>query len=262
MARRWTKSEEKFYRNELIELYVNKNMTINEVGGVLGLYPQSIYDRLKRLGVPTQPWKKKNYLKKRTHVRFPSKSEDLAEFIGIMLGDGHISHFQVVVHLGTKEKSYALHVSTLMDRLFEVKSKISTRKTGHKDVYFGSVDVVKWLMDEHGLVHNKVKSQASIPNWIYTDPLFVTGCTRGLFDTDGSVYALRFGIQISFTNYSIPLLQSMRKMLLFLNYNPSKVGKRDVYLTRKNEVVDFFQTVKPQNKKHVRRFEQIMKTRR
>ena len=106
---------------------------------------------------------KKNYLKKRNDVKIPNKrSEDLAEFFGIMLGDGHVSHFQVVVSLGNKEEIYAEHVSMLIKKIFKTNAKISLRSTGYRDVYLGSVDITSWLLKQ-GLVSNKVKSQVDVP---------------------------------------------------------------------------------------------------
>lgn len=40
MARRWTTEEEDFYREELLELYVRQNKTINEVGAILSISPK------------------------------------------------------------------------------------------------------------------------------------------------------------------------------------------------------------------------------
>lgn len=81
---------------------------------------------------------------------------------------------------------------------------------------------------------------------------------KGFFDTDGSVYKLRFGTQISFTNKSLPLLQSTRRMLLLLGYQPSSISGYRVYLTKQKSILRFFKEIKPANPKHLVRFRNLI----
>jgi hypothetical protein len=203
MARHWTEDEENFYRSQLIELYINQNKTIEEVGPILNIKWQTVYDRLKRLDVPTHPERSRS-----------------AEFFGMMLGDGHLSHFQI-------------------------------------NVYLGSVKATQWLQNE-GLVFDKVKSQVDAPTWIFEKESYMKHCLRGFFDTDGSIYELKFGIQISLTNYSIPLLMSLQQMLIALEYNVSAISSHRLYLTKISDVERFFTEIAPQNPKHNERFEKFI----
>ncbi|MFA6076515.1 MAG: LAGLIDADG family homing endonuclease [Candidatus Paceibacterota bacterium] len=254
MVRRWTKKEEGKYRSELFKIYVKQNKSLGEVSKILDISEQAVFRRLGRLGIKTQPHLKKNYLKKRIDVRIPDKySEDLAEFFGIMLGDGHISHFQVVVSLGNKEEKYAEYVKSLIKKIFKTNVKISLRSKGYRDVYLGSVAITSWLLKE-GLVHNKVKSQVDVPMWIFSKNNFIKRFLRGFFDTDGSVYKLKYGIQVSFCNRSLPILLSLQKMLKKLEYNPSRLSSYNMYLTKREDVKRFFQEIKPSNPKHVSRY--------
>jgi len=257
MARKWTEKEEEIYYDELYNLYVLKNKTIGEISKILSIEQSSVHKRLVRLSIDTSPETKKHYLNKRTDIIVPKKySKNLAEVIGILLGDGSLSHFQVVVTLGNKEFSYAKHVQDLMNKVFKANAKIGKRETGYHDVYFGSVDISLWLQ-EQGLVFNKVKGQVDIPKWIFSDKEYMKMCLRGFFDTDGSVYKIRYGVQISFTNFSLPLLESLQCMLLRLQYSPSCISSHKVYLTRKEDVQRFFREIHPKNKKHIKRFENI-----
>lgn len=173
-----------------------------------------------------------------------------------MLGDGHVSHFQTVVTLGTKELEYVHYVASLMESLFGVSATILVRQDGYRDVYIGSVALTTWLRSK-GLVHNKVASQVDVPSWIFAKTEFITAFLRGFFDTDGSVYGLRHGIQISLTNRSLLLLHSLRSMLITLQYRPSEVGSWRVYLTRRPEIRRFFAEIQPANTKHLRRYKHI-----
>lgn len=259
MPRRWTIKEENEHRKKLRNLYVKQNMTIAEVAEVLGIAEQTVFDRLKRLNIPTTPYLKRNYLNKRTDILIPKKfNADLAEFFGIMLGDGGITHFQVIVTLGNKEKNYVEYVRKLINKIFNVSPKVGVRKKGYRDVYLGSVELTSWLL-ANGLVHNKVRSQVDIPEWISSDEKYMRKFIRGFFDTDGSVYKIRFGIQISFCNKSEPILESLRKILVNLQFRPSVISSNKIYLTRANDVKNFFEKIQPQNLKHQKRFSSFIK---
>lgn len=257
MARRWTSDEENRYRKELYRLYVTENKTIHEIGVLLALSDASVYDRLIRLGIPTSRQLKPHADNRRSDVRVPSaRSEKLAEFFGIMLGDGHVGHYQVMVTLGTKEAPYAQYVQRLMQEIFGGVPKLMRLKRGHSTVYLGSTLVTKWLKYE-GLVQNKVAAQVDVPVWIFEKPEYMQACLRGFFDTDGSVYKLRYGMQVSFTNHSMPLLASLQRMLRELGYSPSVVSAYRMYLTRVPDVRRFFAEIQPKNPKHVRRYKLI-----
>lgn len=257
MPRKWNKEEEKYHKKILVDLYLKQNKTIKEIGLILGISDKTVFKRLKRLKIETRPNLKDTYTRKPKDIKFSKKySDKMAEFFGIMLGDGHISHFQIQVNLGNKELEYAYYVSGLIHRIFEVNPKVSIRKTGYRDVYFGSTLITSWLKKE-GLVYNKVKSQVDIPKWIFSKNSYMKSFTRGFFDTDGSIYKLKFGLQLSFTNNSLNLLHSLHKLLYKLEYNPSKVCGNRFYITNRLSIERFFKEVKPSNQKHIFRFKKF-----
>ncbi len=260
MPRKWTKEETERYRNELQQLYVVDNLSMYEIAKKLKISAPNVHKRLKKLHFPSLRHLKKGYNNSSRKVIIPSKyNNNIAEFFGIMLGDGHISSNQIIVSLGNKEIDYVEHVSNIMQKVFKMEPSVFTRQESdsggnrYKNVYFGSVAVVKWLLKE-GLVHNKVKKQVDIPEWIFSKKGFMKSFLRGFFDTDGSIYKLKFGSQISFTNYSQPLLKSLQMMLIKLGYTPSRISVNKVYLTRNKDVRRFFKEIKPKNSKHQQRF--------
>ncbi|MDP1719064.1 MAG: LAGLIDADG family homing endonuclease [bacterium] len=256
MPRPWTEKERKQKLAEIQRFYVAEERTIREVGKTLGISEKTVFQRLKRFGIPSN-----SKLKRRQDIRLPrGYTADLAEFFGVMLGDGKLSHFQIAVNLGTKEMFYAEYLVGLIYGIFNAKPKVAIRKNGYRDVYLGSVAVTDWLKGE-GLVYNKVLSQVNAPRWIMNNEDFTRRFLRGFFDTDGSVYRLRWGMQVEFTNASAPLLKSVRNMLIYLGYAPSRVSGQRVYLTKKLDVSRFFRQIKPQNRKHRLRFENFIKNR-
>lgn len=249
MAQSWTKAQKQEKFLELQRFYVKESRPISEVGKILGIAEQTVFQRLRYFGIPSNP----NFKRRQDVVLPKSYTPDLAEFFGVMLGDGNLSRFQVQVTLGTKELSYAEGIVNLIYKIFGAKPKISIRSTGYKTVYLGSVAITNWLRRE-GLVHNKVAAQVDCPKWVFGQRIFMERFLRGFFDTDGSIYRLRWGMQIAFNNESIPLLKSTRNMLLYLGYTPSQISGYKLYLTRKEGVQRFFRDIQPRNPKHRQRF--------
>lgn len=253
MGKRWIKKEELQKRNELLKFYIKQNKTIGEIAKILKIGESTVYDRLLRLKIPVNRQSKTGFNNIRKDIVIPNKfSEDLAEFIGALLGDGHLTSTQVTITLGKKDE-YADYVMGLMNNLFEAKPKKIILKNGHIVIYLGSTRLVRWLVSM-GLVFNKVKAQVDIPKWIFTQKNFMKSAIRGLIDTDGSVYKLKFGTQISFTNKSKPLLFSARRILKELDFHPSVVGEKNVYLTQRRDLIRFFKEIGFNNKKHKKRF--------
>ena len=260
MAKRWTKLEETKKRNELENLYIGENKTIGEISKILYLGQSTVYDRLLRLKIKPLRSRKIKFNNKRSDVVIPIKySKSLAEFIGIMLGDGHLTKNQVTVTLGNKEVRYVSHVAKLMERLFKIKPKTIRLKGGYNVVYFGSVEIVRWLISM-GLVFNKVREQVGVPAWMFSKKAYSIGFLKGFFDTDGSIYKLKYGVQLSFTNRSLPLLEATQNRLTWLGFSPSKISRFKVYLTKRCDIGYFFKTIDPANKKHSKRYNILCKS--
>ncbi len=264
MAKEWTQKEKQYWKRLLHELYVVENLSLNQISNKLSIHEQTIYKRLKRLNFPSLRHLKKGYNNSTRKIVIPrTYNGDIAEFFGIMIGDGHVSPKQVIVTLGTKESEYADYVSGIIQKVFKITPSVfirpsEDRSNKYRNVYFGSVPAVKWLLDE-GLVHDKVKSQVNVPKWIFTSDDYMKRFIRGFFDTDGSVYKLRYGIQISLTNFSVPLLKSLQTTLNTLGYKPSRISVNKVYLTRVSDTKRFFEEISPKNPKHLRRYIDFVK---
>ncbi len=259
MPSRWTIKEEKNKKKELVTLYVKENKTIFETGKILGIKYQTVYDRLKRLGIPTCPERKPKFRNFRTDIKIPNKySGKLAEFVGILLGDGHISNTQIVIYINSLETPYIKYIEKLFKKLFGAASHKShalskrVREYHVTDIRLGSTELVRYFL-KMGLVRNKTKSQIDIPAWINIKQKYQLAFLRGFFDTDGSVYKLKFGTQICYKNASIPLLKSTQKILTDFDYHPSQISYRSLYLTRKKDLRRFFKEVGPANQKHLNR---------
>lgn len=153
----------------------------------------------------------------RKEIKYPDKSIELAEFIGIMLGDGALrSKYQITVSFDYKRDSeYAKYICGLIKRLFLIDCNIYRRKQDNgADIVATSANLVDFLIKQGLKRGNKVKNQIGIPRWIYEKPDYQRACLRGLIDTDGGLYLHRYNsysktyiyLKLCFSNNSKPLL--------------------------------------------------------
>lgn len=256
MPGRWTIEEEKAKRKELADLYYGRRMNIGEISQILGIAESTVFDRMQRLQIRTDPTRQLP-LGVRKKIVCPNLSPALAEFCGIMLGDGHISPSagQIFIYLDSRaDAEYIFYVQQLIERLFKVDVSLHKGKNrATTDLYVTSLDLVDFL-DTIGLsVSNKVKDQVQVPRWIFQRASFQTSFVKGFFDADGSIHRLRFGVQMNFRNRSIPLLRATRKILMKMGYRPSQISSFSVFLTRKNDIERYITEIGFGNPKHFHR---------
>ena len=128
-------------------------------------------------------------------------NRELAEFLGIMLGDGNLNKSSNCITIvgSLEELDYYNHiVIPLIESLFEVKPKLRFRNDRNA-VYidFNSKQVMNYLSKEIGLVRGN-KKFAHVPEIVKNRLENVPHFLRGLFDTDG---CLKFSKQASERNY-------------------------------------------------------------
>ena len=194
----------------------------------------------------------------------PKVSTELAEFIGIMLGDGSIfvnenlGIYQIRIASNPKdEKAYAAFVAKLVNKIFDLEPRVYHLGKGLY-VCLDSKYIATWLK-EYGLCWgNKIINKARIPNWIKENKEFLAACLRGLIDTDGSVFRLARKypntVRIGFTSYIPSLQRDFIDSLNRLGIKSSKViCNRNIFITSKKDVALFLERVGFNNPKNVER---------
>lgn len=212
---------------------------------------------------------KSSWLKRKSHpelwdkyttpITEPQECVDLAEFIGIMLGDGGLTHFQCSVYLHSEiDKKFAYYVRSLVNKLFGITPKIYIHKH-HKvlRVSVSSVNLVKYLTSKGLFLGNKVHLQVGVPRWVLLKQDYIKACIRGLIDTDGSFILHRYRIKekmytypkISFSNKSEPLLEFVYQGLKQLGFNPKRTYKSEVWLHSQKDVKRYLEVIGVKNYK-------------
>jgi len=198
-------------------------------------------------------------------IRKPGLSQTLAEFAGIVLGDGGVTKNQVTITLHSKDdKEYGDFVVNLIKKLFNVYVGIYRRKKCKAINYNVSrIELVRFCTKNIGLKRgNKIKQQIDIPIWIKKNKLYSIACIRGLVDTDGCIFTHRYKIngkfynykKLSFTSYSQPLRKSVFNILKKNGLNPRFSRNRDIYLDSMTDVLKYFKIFNSHNPKHLKRF--------
>jgi intein/homing endonuclease len=205
---------------------------------------------------------KKIGFKQRKAILLPQKSSLLAEFIGIMLGDGHIDRYQITVSMSNKvDRGYGRFVSKLIEKLFGIATVAKVRKNT-LIIIAGSKNLIDYLIGCGLKEGDKINQQIDIPKWIFKHRRFIKACLRGLIDTDGGIYfhnhttkGIKYRhIGLCFTSNSLPLLKSARKIFLTLGFDIKCNSKNRLFLYGKEEVRKYLKLVGTNNPKHLTRF--------
>jgi len=199
--------------------------------------------------------------KLRKSFDIPRKSRRLAEFVGIILGDGGVTPYQVQISLHRcLDAEYTGFVANLGYDLFGIKPSIFVRDNVAV-VTFSSVALVQYLSTIGIGLGNKVRRQVQIPEWISQKAIFSQACVRGLIDTDGCVYIDRHQVKgkvfeslcLSFSNSSSPLLLGVHRSLLELGLR-SYLYYKNVKLRTISDIKKYFLVIGSSNRKHIGKF--------
>jgi intein-encoded DNA endonuclease-like protein len=177
-------------------------------------------------------------------VVLPQWSNQLAEFVGICLGDGNVSRYQVCISLNSiVDKEYIPYVRHLIHSIFpEIKTSTIQKKEQAVELRINSRIVADFFYNMGIIPHNK-----KIPTWIFTSPTYIKFCVRGLFDTEGSIsfktYLSKKGTsvykQLNFTNYDKNLVMFVRDTLKGMGLKPTMSLTKSLYLSNNNSIDQF-----------------------
>lgn len=197
----------------------------------------------------------KNNIQRSHKVKLPTKfSNSLAEFLGILFGDGCVSNFYTKIYLNAvADRDYVTFVRELANRLFPgVNATVQHHKkecvTG---IQISSKSVANYL--------KKIgfKKSRQIPIWINENRSFANSFIRGLFDTEGSVGFKKFNgkngnylyKQLTFTNRNKGLLNFVSKKLNEVGLKPTMNSEKNIYISNPRDIERFSAIIGSSNPK-------------
>lgn len=209
-------------------------------------------------------WDNKGKYKKiaifeRKEINIPTKDARLAEFVGIMIGDGCISDYALRITLDTLvDKDYISYVVKLLKYLFNVDPTIFVHTDSRAtDIIIQRKNLIDFCINIGLNIGHKIRQNIDVPVWVKSDNEFSIACVRGLFDTDGCIFNHRYIVhkreynytKIAFTNKCPLVIKFVKDILLKLGFcvRISKNGN-DVRIESKKDVqryVDIIGTSNP-----------------
>jgi len=199
-------------------------------------------------------------------VKKPNFSKNLAEFTGIILGDGGISKNQVKITINkVADAQYALFIKNLIKDLFDIEPSMCSRKKDISalDIIVSRKKLVEFCHKKLGLhIGNKLKQGLDIPAWIKINPEFEKACVRGIMDTDGCIFDEVHRLKnksysykrLNITSASPELVKSVFNILGKNGLFPKIKNDRCVQIEDKDRIEEYFRIIGTSNPKHRERY--------
>lgn len=183
---------------------------------------------------------------KRTYPVF-ERTHELAELIGVLLGDGHIEKFprteRLYIFSNANNQGFIDRYERILTRLF--KKKISVKKVTASECVRLSV-YEKNISKRIGIpCGSRATLTLRIPLWISRDLTMLRFYIKGLFEAEGSfcIHKPTSTYKFIFSNRNDSLLDIVFTSLARFGFHPHR-SLYKIQLSRKVEVmraVDFFQ---------------------
>ena len=153
--------------------------------------------------------------------------------------------------------------------MFGLESRIFHNYCNKNNLFLDtySCELIEFLVQNSMRIGDKIKNKASFPKWIFLNKSYMKGAIRGLFDTDGGIYAKQKGYKraiVEFQTNSPYINKDLIKLLKLLEFHPSKTynkrrGKLDLRIQNQDEVHRFFKIVGSKNLRNIIRYKAFKK---
>src|SRR3989344_761486 len=197
------------------------------------------------------------------------QSDNLAEFIGIMMGDGGMSKSQICITLHRiDDLEFSKYVVGLIKKLFKVSPSVYYSPKGSvNNIVVSRLGLVRYLNGLGLVIGNKVKQKFDIPYWIKNNDAYLKACIRGLVDTDGCLIRHKYKVnnkyyfykKLCFTTMSDPLRKTVFESFKKWGFNPRVSQNRDVRLENNKDMKNYFKLINSHNPKHLKKYHNNVK---
>lgn len=186
-------------------------------------------------------WRLKMMAQGKIRSKYPpfKKSGDLAEYIGVVLGDGHIEKFprteRITIVGDVAKPAYIERYAKLTELLFEKKPTIAKEKNVNA-LRLGLYQ--KHISRRLGIpTGNRKNLDYHLPKWIENNNEYITRFLRGLFEAEGSlcIHLPTCTYNFAFSNTNKHLLGIVEFLLRKLEFHP-EVRNNAIRIRKKVEV--------------------------
>lgn len=212
-------------------------------------------------------------------MKFPNLNDPkLAEFVGIMLGDGSIGIYkcnapnrittmhQMKISIDSRETDYINYLVQMFDYLFGFKPRINYKKKENTaDIRTFRREIVKFVLNEVGLKISPKWNTAKIPYRYFRNNLEIE-VLRGIFDTDGSITITknngllypRLELKICPSPMQTQFIEIVDRIGCDFKVQRLEKGKIRIRINGKSELLKWLKIVGTSNPKHLNRANKIL----
>ena len=167
------------------------------------------------------------------------KNGDLAELIGMTLGDGSIHKYArtegLRIVLPTNKPDLIKRYTILVEKVFSKKPSVIKRK----GVNCVDIRLYQQNISQRAGIPNGARAELNIkvPIWILKNKDFVIRYLRGLYEAEGSLcfHEPTYTHKFLFANKNPSMLENVFRLMKSLGLHPHK-GKYQIQISKKEEV--------------------------
>ncbi|MBI1957509.1 MAG: hypothetical protein HYS44_03595 [Candidatus Niyogibacteria bacterium] len=174
------------------------------------------------------------------------KNGDLAELIGVILGDGHLSGFprteELTIFSNANNAGFIKRYSGLLEQIFGKRPYIAkTSWSNCVRIRVYQKEIQKRLQIPFS---PRGKKTIKIPRWILNKKSYMIRYLRGLYEAEGSfcVHKPTATYKFLFSNKNSSMLNNVFRLMRRLGFHPHRDDSR-VQLSRKEEVYQALKTL-------------------
>jgi hypothetical protein len=173
---------------------------------------------------------------------------DLAELIGVILGDGHIGKFprteSLTIASNANNLGFIKRYANLLSKLFNTKA---SRSYSGKFTNCVRIRIYQKKISERLNIPagSRKKQNIKIPLWILQNKKYLVRYLRGLYEAEGSFCTHRptYTYKLLFSNRNKSLLKNVFRALKILGFHPHKSPDK-IQVSRKEEVYQLKNLIK------------------
>ena len=167
------------------------------------------------------------------------KNGDLAELIGVVLGDGHICVYPRSEELrlisNSNNPGFIKRYAQLMEGIFQKKPYVIPSKSAN----FTKIGFYEKSIEERLGVPSGARKNLKIkvPDWIFKNEKFIVRYLRGLYEAEGSfcVHEPTSTYKFLFSNKNRSMLNNVHELMQRLGFHPHR-SQYQIQISRKEEV--------------------------
>lgn len=167
------------------------------------------------------------------------KDGDLAELIGVVLGDGHICVYPRTEELrlisNSNNPGFIKRYAKIMEKVFDKKPYvIASAKQNSVKIGFYEKNISKRIGISSGA---RKYLDIQVPGWIFRKKQYIVRYLRGLYEAEGSLNSHKktYTHKFIFTNLNKSMLDNVYNLVKKIGFNPHRSPDK-IQVSRKEEV--------------------------